>query len=75
MAIITSFIKSFESKVAMLETDASSTLRTPISRERNAERAVDRFMKLIQAMTCITPAINNNIYRKDGLIVLLISTS
>src|SRR5260221_2594920 len=54
---------------------APTTLRTPTSLALLDARAVDRFMKLIQAITCIITAINNKIFKNDGLTVLLISTS
>src|SRR3989337_4549077 len=54
---------------------AAIYFRTPTSLALFDARAVDKFIKLIQAISCINPAINNNIERNDGLTVLSISAS
>src|SRR5688500_15506060 len=42
---------------------APSTLRMPTSAERLEERAVDRFIKLIQAISSVKTAIEPSIYK------------
>ena len=50
---------------------APITLRTPTSLARLDARAVDRFMKLMQAITWIRIAIRIMMFRKEPLTVLL----
>src|SRR5215471_2299955 len=49
---------------------APVTFLTPTSFALFDARAVERFMKLMQAITWISIAINNKMYRKEGSTVL-----
>src|SRR4051812_20538421 len=61
---ITDSARNWAIKYLLLE---PNTLRTPTSRARLAERAVERFMKLMQASINIKTAITENIYTYSTL--------